>query len=255
MRRTRRCGKKDSNCFENAGSEKDTLVKILLLSSIALVGLATAAMAAPPLVAPSLPETPRSLAVPVAQSTLPNSGKVSETVHAGTYTYLHAMKDGKGTWLAIPKRDVPVGAEIRYAEGALMKDFHSSSLKRTFEEVLFLGSVEVAGESTAAVAPGHPPVPTTLPPGHSPVPAAPAGQPDLPNVGEVSEAIAAGKYTYLHVTDDGKGTWLAIPRRDIPVGARVRYAEGAVMKDFHSGSLDRTFKEVVFLGGVLLAKE
>ncbi|MBE9552765.1 MAG: hypothetical protein IMF05_04790, partial [Proteobacteria bacterium] len=176
---------------------------------------------------------------------------VSEAIPAGTYTYLHVTKDGKETWLAIPKRDVPVGAEIRYAEGALMKDFHSSSLKRTFEEVLFLGSVEIAGESVAAVAPGHPPV-QTLPPGHSPVPAAPA---DLPNVGEVSETIAAGKYTYLHVTDDGKGTWLAIPRQDIPVGARVRYAEGAVMKDFHSSSLDRTFEEVVFLGGVLLVEE
>lgn len=230
-------------------------MKTLLLSSIALVGLATAALAAPPLSAPSLPETGRPLAVPVAQSTLPNSGEVSEVIHAGTYTYLHSMKDGKGTWLAIPKRDVPVGAEIRYAAGAVMKDFHSSSLDRTFQEVLFLGSVEVAGESAAAVPSGHPPVPTTLPPGHAPVPAAPASQPDLPNVGQVSEAIAAGQYTYLHVTDDGKETWLAIPRRDIPVGARVRYAEGAVMKDFHSGSLNRTFEEVLFLGNVVLTTD
>ncbi|MEN8195891.1 MAG: hypothetical protein ABFS30_05155 [Pseudomonadota bacterium] len=239
-------------------------MKTLLLSLIALVGLAAAAMAAPPLGALSPPETARSLAVPVAQSTLPNSGEVSEAIHAGTYTYLHAMKDGKGTWLAIPKRDVPVGAEIRYAEGALMKDFYSSSLKRSFEEVLFLGSVEVAGESAAAAAPGQAPV-QALPPGHSPVPAAPAGHPpvpagsaaqeSLPNAGQVRETIAAGKYTYLHVTKDGRETWLAIPSRDVPVGAEIRYAEGAVMKDFHSGSLNRTFDEVLFLGGVLLTKE
>ena len=119
-------------------------MKIILLSSIALVGLATAALAAPPLGALSLPETPRSFAVLVAQSTLPNSGEVSEAIHAGTYTYLHAVKDGKGTWLAIPHREVPVGAEIRYGEGAVMRDFHSSSLDRTFEEVLFLGGVVLA---------------------------------------------------------------------------------------------------------------
>lgn len=274
MRRTRRCGKKDSNrpdcynlivrclCdfreygnrFVNAGKKRISLVKTLLLSSIALVGLASAAMAAPPLVAPSLPETPRSSTVLVAQSTLPNSGKVSEAIHAGSYTYLHAMKDGKGTWLAIPRRDVPVGAEIRYAQGALMKDFHSSSLKRTFEEVRFLGGVEVEGESAAAAAPGQAPV-QALPPGHSPIPAAPTGQPNLPNVGQVSESIPAGKYTYLHVMDDGKGTWLAILRHDIPVGARVRYADEMPMTDFYSPSLDRTFKEVLFLGDVLLVED
>jgi hypothetical protein len=230
------------------------LLKIILLSSIALVGLATAALAAPPLGALSLPETPRSFAVLVAQSTLPNSGKVSEAIPAGKYTYLHVTKDDKETWLAIPRRDVPVGAEIRYGEGAVMKNFHSGSLDRTFEEVLFLGSVEVAGESAAAAAPGQGAV-QTLPPGHSPVPAAPAAQENLPNVGEVSEMIAAGNYTYLHVTDGGEETWLAIPRRDIPVGARVHYAEGSVMKDFHSPSLGRTFKEVLFLGEVLLAED
>ena len=116
-------------------------MKTLLLSSIALMGLAAAAMAAPPLVAPSLPETPRPQAVPVAQSSLPNSGEVSEVIHASTYTYLHVTRGGKGTWLAIPRREIPVGAEIRYAAGALMKDFRSKSLERTFEEVLFLGSV------------------------------------------------------------------------------------------------------------------
>ena len=240
--------------FENADSEKDISLKTLFLSSIALVGLAAAAMAAPPLGALSLPETPRPLAVLVAQNALPNSGEVSEAIPAGNYTYLHVTKDGKGTWLAIPRRDVPVGAEVRYGEGAVMNDFHSGSLNRTFEAVVFLGGVEVAGESAAAVAPGNSPVPA-LPPGHAPIPAAPAGQPDLPNVGEVSEAIPAGSYTYLHVMQDGKGTWLAIPRRDIPVGARVRYADEEPMKDFHSSSLDRTFAEVLFLGDVLLTED
>ena len=226
----------------------------MLLSSIALAGLATAAMAAPLPATSSPPETPRPLAVLVGQNALPNSGEVSEAIPAGNYTYLLVTKDGKETWMAIPRREVPVGAQVRYADGAIMKDFHSASLNRTFKEVMFLGRVEVAGESAAAVAPGNSAEPT-LPPGHAPIPGGAAGQPDLPNVGEVSEAIPAGKYIYLHVTQDGKGTWLAILNRDIPVGARVRYADEMPMKDFYSPSLDRTFPEILFLGNVLLVED
>lgn len=240
-------------------------MKILLLSLITLVGLAATAMAAPLLNSSFPPDTPRSYTVPVSQDTLPNSGEVSEAIHTGSYTYLHVTRDGTEEWLAIPSREVAVGAEVRYGEGAVMKNFHSGSLNRTFEKVLFLGSVEVVGESaaaaspdlppTAALPPGHAPVapaPSDLPPGHAPVAPAPA---DLPNGGVVNEAINAGNYTYLNVTDGGKETWLAIPHRDIPVGAHVRYADGQSMKDFHSSSLDRTFKEVLFLGDVQLAEE
>ena len=219
-------------------------MKTLPLSLIALVALGTAPMAAPLMHASSPPETRHAGAIPVAQDTLPNSGSVTEMIPAGQYTYLHVTRDGKGTWLAIPRRDIAVGTEIQYAEGALMKDFHSGSMNRTFEEVLFLGGVMMAGET-----------PLAAPPGHPPVPADPAARDNLPNGGKVSEAIPAGSYTYLHVTQDGTGTWLAIPRRDVPVGAEIRYADGAPMKEFHSPSLNRTFEEVLFLGGVMVMTE
>lgn len=235
-------------------------MKLFLSLSAALMGLGGVAMAAATEDRSSAPDTAQSPAFMVAQSGLPNSGTVSEAINAGPYTYLHAEKDGKGTWLAIPSREVPVGAEISYGNGAVMKNFHSGALDRTFEEVLFLGGVEVAGETMAAVPPGHPETPAlppghaetpALPPGHAPVPSAPA---DLPNGGVVSQAMDAGEYTYLNVTDDGTETWLAIPRRDIPVGAHVRYASGMLMEDFHSSKLNRTFKEVYFLGGVELVE-
>jgi len=122
-----------------------------------------------------------------------------------------------------------------------MQGFHSTSLNRDFDAVVFLEGVMMAGETALQ-----------MPAGHPPVPADPAAQENLPNIGEVQETIPAGSYTYLHVAQDGKGTWLAIPRRDIPVGAEVRYAEGMLMKDFHSRSLNRTFDEVLFLGGVMV---
>lgn len=208
------------------------------------MALATASAAAPLPGAPSGPAIPQLKAIPVGQNTLPNSGKVTEMIPAGSYTYLHVTHDGKGTWLAIPRRDVPVGTEIQYGEGAVMKDFKSSSLNRTFEEVLFLGGIMMAGEAQLAAPPGHPPVP-----------ADPAAQENLPNGGKVTEAIAAGKYTYLRVTRDGKDTWLAIPQRNVPVGAEIRYANSAPMKNFHSASLNRTFEEVLFLGGVMVTTE
>ena len=209
---------------------------------IVLVALATAALAAPRLDASSRPETPRPGVIPVAQTTLPNSGKVTEAIPAGQYTYLQVTRDGKATWLAIPQRDVPVGAEVQYAQGMVMKDFHSGALNRTFEEVLFLGGVVMAGETP----------PATPPAGHPPIPANPAAKGTLPNGGQVSEVIPAGSYTYLRVVQGSKGTWIAIPRQDIPVGAEIRYAQGMAMKDFHSSSLDRTFEEVLFLEGVMV---
>jgi len=219
-------------------------VKTLPLSLIALVALGTAAMAAPLMPASSPPETRHAGAIPVAQDTLPNSGTVTEMIPAGQYTYLHVTRDGKGSWLAIPSRDVPVGTEIQYGEGAMMKDFYSRSQDRTFKEVLFLTGVMMAGET-----------PLAAPPGHPPVPADPAARDNLPNGGKVSETIAAGTYTYLHVTEDGAETWLAIPRRDVPVGAQIRYADGTPMQEFHSPSLNRTFEEVLFLGGVMVMTE
>ena len=170
------------------------------------MALATASAAAPLSAGSFGPASPGFRAIPVAQDAMPNSGTVTEAINAGQYTYLHVTRDGKGTWLAIPQRDVPVGAEIQYRNGMEMRDFHSSSLDRTFETVMFLGNIDVAGETPA-------------PAGHPPVPAAPVGQGDLPNGGKVIESIAAGQYTYLQVTQGGKQTWLAIPQRDVPVGA------------------------------------
>lgn len=215
-------------------------MKTLFLSSVLVVGLAAAAAAAPRAGTPAPPDGAARPAIAVSQNGLPNRGVVRETIPAGNYTYLRVTHDDKEAWLAIPRRDVPVGTEIRYGQGNVMKDFHSKSLDRTFEEVLFLAGVMTADEA-----------PLQVPPGHPVVAADPAARENLPNAGEVAEAIPAGNYTYLRVTQDGKETWLAIPKRDIPVGAQVRYADGMLMKDFHSGALDRTFAEVMFLGGVL----
>ena len=220
---------------------KGALARLLPLFLLVLMGLAGAAMAAPLVGAASLPEAPGRAAIPIAQDNLPNGGEVGETIAAGSYTYLQVVRDGSATWLAIPRREIAVGSQVRYGQGSLMKAFYSKSLDRTFDEVFFLGGVEVVGEASLAKPSEHPPIP--------------ASQESLPNRGEVSETIAAGNYTYLHVVRDGSATWLAIPRQEIAVGSQVRYGPGALMTAFYSASLDRTFDEVFFLGGVEVVEE
>lgn len=224
-------------------------MRTLFLATIALAGLTAGAVAAPSPVLSALTETSGAHATPVAQSNLPNSGVVKEVIHAGNYTYLLAEKDGVGTWIAIPRKEVAVGAKIHYRDGMSMQNFHSDTLNRDFDEVRFIGDVEVEGE-TASTGTADQSTTATLPPGHTPVPGMSVGQQELPNEGIVKETIAAGNYTYVLVEDDGKETWLALPKREIPVGAHVRYVDGQVMKNFHSPSMNRTFDEVVFINGL-----
>jgi hypothetical protein len=229
--------------------QKDMNVKKLILSTIALLGLTAGAVAAPlPMLSPSLEIAGPGL-IRVAQSSLPNTGVVKEVIDAGNYTYLNVEQEGAGLWLAIPRREVPVGATIHYYDGMAMKNFHSDTLNRDFEEVRFLGNVQVEGAAAPAGSAGNPAT-AALPPGHAPVPGMSGGPQEMPNAGIVKEAIPAGNYIYLRVEDAGKETWLALPKRDVPVGAKVRYVDGQMMKNFHSPSMNRDFDEVLFINGL-----
>lgn len=76
------------------------------------------------------------------------SGKVSETMDSGGYTYVKLQKNGKSMWVAVPQMKVTVGQEISFAPGMVMTDFKSTSLNRTFDSIVF--STGVAGPETKA---------------------------------------------------------------------------------------------------------
>jgi hypothetical protein len=65
------------------------------------------------------------------------SGKVVETMDSGSYTYMLLEKNGKKTWAAVPRMKVEKGQTISLLPGALMENFKSSTLKRTFKEIYF----------------------------------------------------------------------------------------------------------------------
>jgi len=89
-------------------------------------------------------------AAPVAQSAAPMaqpaaddslSGKIVETMNAGGYTYVCLENSGKKTWVAMPMTQVKVGQLVSCQPGAVMKNFTSPTLKRTFETIIFSGGL------------------------------------------------------------------------------------------------------------------
>jgi len=76
-------------------------------------------------------------------------GTVVETMSSGGYTYV-LLDDGSAkTWVAGPQTTVAVGDRIEAPAGSPMHDFTSSTLNRTFETVIFVGSLHAAGAGSA----------------------------------------------------------------------------------------------------------
>ncbi|MEJ2032608.1 MAG: DNA-binding protein [Deltaproteobacteria bacterium] len=81
------------------------------------------------------------------------SGKVVQTMNSGGYTYALVEKDGVKTWVAMPVTKIAVGNEINCRPGMVMNNFRASSLKRTFEHIVFSqGLAPAAGAAAPAPA-------------------------------------------------------------------------------------------------------
>ena len=74
---------------------------------------------------------------------LPQKGTVLSTINAGAYTYIEVKQGEQTQWLAAQTVAVKMGDVIRFDDGALMDDFHSKSLNRTFPHILFVSLVAV----------------------------------------------------------------------------------------------------------------
>jgi len=78
-----------------------------------------------------------------AVSKYPNTGKVTEVIQTSMYTYMQVSGGQGSIWLAASKNKVEKGNNIGFGSGATMKNFHSKSLNRTFDTIIFLDKVEV----------------------------------------------------------------------------------------------------------------
>ncbi len=70
----------------------------------------------------------------------------------------------------------------------------------------------------------------------------------------VIEVLQTTSYTYLLVKEKDDTQWLAMPKIEAEVGETYLYQGGNEMRDFKSTQLNRTFKSVLFLGGVMNAE-
>lgn len=72
-----------------------------------------------------------------SQEASPVSGKVVETMDSGGYSYALLEKDGKKTWVAVPKMKIEKGKDMSFQPGTEMENFTSKTLKRTFNKIIF----------------------------------------------------------------------------------------------------------------------
>lgn len=86
------------------------------------------------------------------------SGKVLEVLHAGSYTYVHLDTGKEKVWLAGPTSQVKPGERVVFVPAMPMTGFESKTLRRTFDLVYFVGSIDREGAEPVkgALPPGHP---------------------------------------------------------------------------------------------------
>ena len=188
---------------------------------------------------------------PAAQDAL-RVGKVLEVLESGDYTYGRFDACGQEAWVAGPKTPLVVGQTVEMPQGMAMADFHSASLKRDFEVLLFVDFYRVIeGEpdcTAAAKAPPRPP------------PAATHGMQELPPppkdvYGTTLETMDSGGYRYARLKTCGGEVWIAGPQVPVKVGDHVVTPKGSEMNGFTSSTLGRSFDSILFVPSMAISPE
>jgi hypothetical protein len=74
---------------------------------------------------------------------------------------------------------------------------------------------------------------------------------DAPELsGKVIETMDSGGYSYAQIENNGKKTWVAVPKTKIVKGKNISFVPGMEMQNFESKTLKRTFDRIIFSGGV-----
>ena len=71
-----------------------------------------------------------------------HTAKVLEVFPSAGYSYMKVKEDKKEYWIAMLQRDIKVGSTVYFTEEAWMKNFHSKTLKRTFDMILFASDTQ-----------------------------------------------------------------------------------------------------------------
>ena len=198
------------------------------------------------------------LAAPGASSAAASiRGEVLEVKDVDAYTYLRLKtKDGE-IWAAVNKAPVKKGAEVTIEDPAVMNNFTSKTLNKTFDKIVF-GRLGGAGAGAGAAPAGAPAAKTDLTAMH-------AGLPQPADIGDVKvpKATGADARTVAEIV----GTKAALKGKTVVVrGKVVKYTPEVMGKNWihlrdGSGSADAktndilvTTKDVTKIGDVVLVK-
>ena len=94
--------------------------------------------------APGHPLNPEQQASVDAAKGLPTQGTVKEMMHAAGYTYMNVdTGNGQPIWIAATMMRVKAQDKVQWADAAVMRNFNSKTLHRTFDEILFVSNASV----------------------------------------------------------------------------------------------------------------
>ncbi|MGE5681163.1 MAG: GW dipeptide domain-containing protein [Bacillota bacterium] len=67
-----------------------------------------------------------------------HSAKVLDKIDASNYSYLQVSENNSTYWIAVPQMPVQKGETVQFSKSMEMKNFHSETLNRTWESILFV---------------------------------------------------------------------------------------------------------------------
>jgi len=81
--------------------------------------------------------------------------EVLDNVNASNYSYLKVKENDSEYWIAVPQMDAQKGEVLYFGKSMEMKNFHSETLNRDFESILFVDHVSKTPGNANPV-PNHP---------------------------------------------------------------------------------------------------
>lgn len=151
---------------------------------------------------------------------VPVRGTVVETFDSGGYTYLLVSNKKEDTWVAVRETEVAPGDVVSFMPGAIMRNFTSDTLDRTFDTIIFSSGL---------------------------VKDDPGMAPERRKIsGTVVETMNSGNYTYMKIRSREEHVWVAVSRVEVKADDEVVVQTEREMKNFKSKTLDRTFKTLYF---------
>ncbi|MBU1745537.1 MAG: hypothetical protein KJ649_11660 [Proteobacteria bacterium] len=72
-----------------------------------------------------------------------HKGKVLQVMEAGSYIYVEVEEKGKKLWVAALKVKAAKGDTVEFPDSPPMEKFHSKTLNRTFDKILFVESLRI----------------------------------------------------------------------------------------------------------------